>query len=232
MKIAIMQPYLFPYIGYFQLINSVEKFVIFDDVNFIKKGWINRNRILNGDTEYMFTLPLLGASQNRFIKDIEIFEAEQNKKLLLEKLANFYSKAKYFSEIFPLLKSIILNSEKNLSCYIKNSLEEICNYLDVKTEFLESSKLHYDSNLKAQKKIIAIAKSLGATSYYNLPGGKDLYDKKDFDEQKIKLKFINSEEIKYPQFSNNFLPNLSIIDVLMFNSKEEIKNYLIKLQLS
>lgn len=222
-KIAVMQPYLFPYIGYFQLIKSVDKFVIFDDVNFIKKGWINRNRILLDGKEHLFALPLNNASQNRLIKDITIFDHQKSKQLLLKKILLSYQKACYFEIMKPLMEEIITFDEEIISKYIGNSLIKICQYIGINADFIYSSDLNYDRNSKGQEKIISIVKTLGGTIYHNLPGGIDLYDKESFEQNDVKLRFIDSKEISYKQFSNSFIGKLSIIDVLMLNSKEEIK---------
>lgn len=228
MKIAVMQPYLLPYIGYFKLINSVDKFVIFDDVNFIKRGWINRNRILIGaNQEYLFTLPLIGASQNVLIKDVQIFEPKKSKEALLKTILTSYKKAQFFPQVSQLIEEIILNPEENLNKYIANSLMKICDYLEIKTDFVFSSELNYDRLGDGPQKIMSIAKILDATSYYNLPGGADLYDKDFFAQNQIELNFIKSPEVSYRQFSQEgFIANLSIVDLLMFNSKEMVRSFL------
>lgn len=219
-----MQPYLLPYIGYFQLINSVDQFVIFDDVNFIKKGWINRNRILVNGVERLFTLPISNASQNSLIKDLEIFNAQQNKKLLLKTILHSYKRAPFFDDVSKLFEEIIIYSERNLSKYIGNSLAKICHYLGINSRFVYSSELGCDQSYTGQKKIISIVKKLGGDSYFNLPGGIDLYDKTFFADHGVELNFIRPAKILYEQFNKaNFVPNLSIVDVLMFNSLEKIK---------
>lgn len=219
-----MQPYFFPYIGYFQLINSVDQFVIFDDVNFIKRGWINRNRILLNNEEYLFTLPLSKASQNSLIRDIEIFDHQKSKASLLEKIYSSYKKAPFFNETINLIEEIVSNPEQNLSKYIGNSLVKICAYFEIKTNFIYASDLSYNRLCGGQEKIMTIIKKLRANSYYNLPNGVDLYDAVFFANNDVKLKFIKPVEIHYQQFNkNNFIPNLSVVDLLMFNSRDHIK---------
>jgi len=133
MKVAIMQPYLFPYIGYFQLVEAVDYFVILDEVNFIKRGWINRNRILISNKEHTFTLPLQKASQNKLIKELELFKPDSSKEKLLTTIRHAYSKAPEFEGVFPVLEEIILSQENILSPYIANSIRKITNILDIKT---------------------------------------------------------------------------------------------------
>lgn len=225
-KLGIMQPYFVPYIGYFQLMNAVDKYVIYDDVNFIKGGWINRNRILlNGQPAY-FNIPMIGASSNKLINEVEV----NTNKILMEKnlktIYSAYGKAPYYNEVYPLIERILLYEEKNIALFLKHSFEVICEYLDIKTEFIISSNLDKNNELKAQDKVLHICEKLGATEYYNAIGGQELYDYDSFKNKGITLKFIQTNEIKYKQFDNEFQPNLSIIDVMMFNSKDEVKQLL------
>jgi len=227
MKLAIMQPYIFPYIGYFQLINAVDKFVVYDNIQFTKKGWINRNRILvNGEDEYI-TLPLKKDSDflnihQRVLSDT--FKEERNK--ILRKINESYKKAPEFESVFPLISEILNYDEDNLFSFIFNSITCVCNFLEINTEFIISSSLSIDHNLRAQDKVIAICKELGTTTYINPSGGIELYSKETFNQNNINLKFIKPGNIEYQQFNNAFVPWLSIIDVMMFNGKEKIKEYL------
>jgi hypothetical protein len=218
-----MQPYFFPYIGYFQLLNSVDKFVIYDDVNFIKGGWINRNLILlNGDKSYINVL-MNGSSSFKKINEIKI---DKNRYKSIFKIEQAYKNAPYFHEFFPVLKEIILNDSDQLSIYLTNSIKKISNYLGINTEFYLSSNIEKDNNLKGQDKVIEICKKLNSSIYINSIGGKQLYSKNDFLNENIDLKYIKSNEIIYNQFNELFISNLSIIDVLMFNNKENIKVFL------
>ena len=231
MKVAIMQPYFFPYIGYFQLINAVDVFVIYDDVNYIKQGWVNRNRILINNKEHYFNLVLSSVSQNKKINEIFIDENIKWKENLIKKMSFSYAKAPFFYEVFPIIKEIILNNQFNLSVFLTFSLKEICSYLEIKTKFLLSSEININADAKAEDKIITICKKLGATNYINAIGGQELYNKTKFDENSLKLQFLKTNVIQYNQFNANFVPWLSIIDVLMFNEKEKIFKYLEEYQL-
>jgi hypothetical protein len=223
MKLAIMQPYLFPYIGYFQLINLVDKFVIYDDVNYINKGWINRNNIIINKQKSLFTISLAGASQNKLINEIEISDSF---KKLLRTLHYSYSKAPYFRQTSELLNKIVSFENRNLSLFITNSLEAILDYLDITTEILFSSDLNKDSGLKGQDKIMSICKELKAETYVNPSGGIDLYDQDYFNINGVDLFFIKAECSPYNQFSLEFEPCLSILDVMMHNSPKNIKQML------
>lgn len=223
LTIGIMQPYLFPYIGYWQLIYIVDTFVILDDVNYMKKGFINRNSILINGEANRFTLNLIGASQNKMINEIEVGE---NAAKILASIALSYKKAPYFQEVFPLIESILEFPEKNLAKFIGNSLKMISAYLEIDTEFIYSSNLQKDNSLKAEEKILEICEKLDAVNYINLIGGQAIYSKENFQKHSLKLNFIKTEIVEYQQFKNEFIPYLSIIDIIMFNSKEEVKKML------
>ena len=225
MKIAVMQPYFFPYIGYWQLINSVDIFIIYDDVNFIKRGYINRNNILINNVKHLFTLALIKSSQNKKINEILI---GKNNKKILRTIEQSYLKAPFFHDIFPIIEDIFSNKEKDLSKFLGNSLQIFSKYLDINTKFEYSSMIMNDKSLQAQDRLIEISKILNATDYINAIGGEQLYDKNAFSDAGINLSFIQTELINYKQFNNKFIPNLSIIDVMMFNSKEDIKEMLKK----
>lgn len=223
-----MQPYLFPYIGYFQLINIADKFVLYDDVNYIKKGWINRNNLMVNGKKMLFTVSLAHASQNKLINEIEIADTFEK---LLKTIQINYSKAEYYKQTNELINKIISYKQNNLRDFIKNSLEALTNYIGIESEMLVSSELNKNNALKGQDKILEICKLLNASSYFNLPGGMDLYDKNKFREAGIELYFVKTNHTPYKQFSKEFEPALSIIDVLMHNSIERVNELLNKYEL-
>lgn len=223
MKIAIMQPYFFPYIGYFQLVNAVDKFIIYDDVNFIKGGWINRNRILLNDQDFMVNIPMEGASSFKKINEINI---GKNKEKLFLTIRQAYKNAPFYNEVIPLITEIIQFNNDNLALFISNSISKIIEYLNINTEIILSSEIKKDNDLRAQAKVIAICEILGANEYINAIGGQELYSKEMFAKNGLILEFIQSKPIVYNQFKNDFVPWLSIIDVMMFNSPEVIKQML------
>ena len=227
MKLAIMQPYIFPYIGYFQLINAADKFVVYDNIQFTKKGWINRNRILvNGKDEY-FTIPLKKDSDFLNVDQRKLSDTFKTERIkLLRRITESYRKAPEFNSVYTLLESVINNDEENLFGFIYQSLQVVCKYLDIKTEFIISSAIPIDHQLKAQEKVIAICKAMDATQYINPVGGVELYAKEIFKQNNIELNFIKSNPIEYQQFNNIFIPWLSMMDVMMFNSKEKVQEYL------
>lgn len=226
MKIGIMQPYFFPYIGYWQLINIVDKYVILDDVNYINRGWINRNRILFDGKPRYFNIILKGASQNKLINEIEVDNGVKQVERNLMILKQAYKKAPFFQQAFPVIESIFYEKESNLSRFNGILIQKICFYLGIKTELIFSSDLQKNNCLRGQEKIIDICRNLHATDYYNAIGGKDLYCQEKFSQYNIKLHFICADVIRYKQFDNSFWDNLSIIDVMMFNSREKIWDFL------
>lgn len=226
MTLAIMQPYLFPYIGYFQLLNAVDKFVIYDDVAFINRGWINRNSILNNGKAQLFTVPLKEASQNKLIHEISIDTDQKWRDKLLKTIQQTYKKAPHFAAVFPLVEAIFLQQESNISTYIYQSITTICEYISISTPLVESSQIYNNQHLKAQERILDICLQEKANHYINPIGGRELYSKELFAEHGIQLNFIRSEKVEYAQFNNEFVPWLSIIDIMMFNSKEEIQKLL------
>ncbi|OYE04422.1 WbqC family protein [Nostoc sp. 'Peltigera membranacea cyanobiont' 232] len=227
MKISIMQPYLFPYIGYFQLINMADKFVIYDDVQYIKGGWINRNRILLNRKAHLFTFSIkndstfLNINQRFFTENIH-----KERKILLNLVELSYRKAPYYSKTKKLLDCILSVDEMNISQMITHSLKLICDHLDIGTKIYFSSELTKDNTLKGEQRVININKCLGADHYINSVGGDKLYSKEVFKNNDIKLSFLQPRLVEYSQFNNEFVPWLSIIDVLMFNDKEKVQKIL------
>lgn len=220
MKLAIMQPYLFPYLGYFQLIQSADVFVVHDDVQYIKGGWINRNRILVNDQAKYFTLSVrndhfaLPINRRCFVQDF--IPAKQS---VLRKIENAYRQTPYFSETISLVQKCFECAETNVSSFLTNALKMVCQHLGISTRFVLSSSLSIAPGLQGQERVIFINKLLKADTYINPIGGAELYSKEAFRRQGLALQFLKSQDILYPQFEEGFIPSLSIIDVLMFNPR-------------
>ncbi len=214
MKAAIMQPYFFPYLGYFQLIAAVDVFVIYDDVNYTNRGWVSRNNILASGHPQRITLALGHRSQNLWPNQMEVFD---NGAKLLKTLAQHYRKAPQFQQVFPMLEAVIQYRDKNLGNYLAHLLKTVCAAMGIQTPLLRSSDLQKDDTLKGQEKILAICRQLQATHYVNSIGGRELYQAAAFAAQSMQLSFLQTRAISYRQFGQPFVPNLSIIDVLMFN---------------
>jgi hypothetical protein len=226
MTIAIMQPYIFPYIGYFQLINAVDKFIIYDDVNYINKGWINRNNILVSGQTHLFTIPLKDASQNKLINEVELSKNDPWQKKFLKTVQQSYQKAPYFQKVFVLIEEIVNLDVQTVYELTLNALIKTSAFMEIKTEIVPSSSIYNNTNLKGPERILDICKQENASHYINPIGGMELYDKSKFEKEGIRLDFIKSVSSPYIQFKNAFVPWLSVIDVLMFNSPDEIRQQL------
>jgi hypothetical protein len=226
MKVAIMQPYLFPYIGYFQLINVVDEYIIYDNIQFSKKGWINRNRILVNGTHDYITLPLKKSSDYSFVKDRDLSDVwNSERKKILNRITESYRKAPQFEIVFPIIEKILMYEDKNLFQFIFHSLEQINNFLEIKTRLVISSSIAINHQLKSEKKVLALCKARNASTYINPIGGVELYNKDEFKKEGVELQFLKACNIQYAQFKNEFVPFLSIIDVMMFNTKEIVQQH-------
>lgn len=224
MRLAIMQPYFFPYIGYFQLMDAVDQFVIYDNIQYSKGGWLNRNRILvNGEDVYV-SLPLKKDSDFLDVRDRVLgVQFKQENQKTLRKIEGAYNKAPYFNEFFPTVKKCLEYEDPNLFNFIYHSLTEVIRYLSIDSKLIISSRIDCDHSLKGQERVIGICRHLRATTYINLPGGREMYNRQAFFINNIDLRFIEPSIPLYQQFDNRFVPYLSIIDVLMFNSIERAR---------
>jgi len=230
MRLAIMQPYFLPYIGYFQLIAAVDMFIVYDNIKYTKKGWINRNRILQNGKDVMFSLPLKSDSDSLDVCEREL-AADFNRDKLLNQIKSAYRRAPYFAQTFPLVEQIVRYEEANLFRFLYHSIIKTCEHLGITTKTSISSGIAIDHDLKNQDKVIALCEAVGATTYVNASGGMELYSKETFREKGIELKFIRSKPFEYAQFGGEFVPWLSIIDVMMFNPVHEIQAQLIRFDL-
>ena len=217
MRLAIMQPYFFPYIGYFQLIAAVDQFIVYDNIKYTKKGWINRNRLLQNGKDEMFSLPLKSASDYLNVCEREL-AADFNRTKLLNQIKSAYQRAPYFAQTYPLIEQIVKYEDANLFGYLHHSIVKTCAHLGIKTEIKISSSIAIDHSLKNQEKVLALCAAVGARNYVNAIGGMELYAKDAFQQNGIELKFIRSKPFEYSQFDHEFVSWLSIIDVMMFNS--------------
>ena len=227
-RLAVMQPYVFPYLGYFQLIGAVDRFVVFDDVHFIKRGWIHRNALLSDGQALRFTIPLNRASQHKLINETELHPVEYAawQRKFLKTLRQNYKSAPHFESGFALTEKVLSEPGPTIATLATASLRAVADYLQLSTSLVLSSALAYDRDTKGQEKILAIVQQQGASVYINPPGGAALYDSEAFAKKDVRLQFIQPHEISYPQFKKPFVPNLSIIDVMMFNDPPQIQQLL------
>ncbi len=221
-----MQPYLFPYIGYFQLVAAVDRFVFYDDVNYIKNGWINRNRVLLGGEVRYITVPLANASPWMQINEVHVQPRERWLPKLLESIRHGYSKAPYYAGVSKLIGEAFDSTSLPISTLAARSVTEIARYLKLDTTFVPSSAVYENSFLKGAQRVRDICSKERADTYVNLPGGRTLYEARDFEAAGIALRFIEPNLEPYPQRCAAFHPGLSMLDVLMFNSAEQVQEML------
>lgn len=224
--IAIMQPYFFPYMGYWQLIHAVDRFVIYDDVNYIKAGWVNRNRLLiNGEPAYI-TAPLQHPSPFKRICDIALQPSPVWRDKLVKMVELTYRRAPHFSEAFPVVERLIRYEAGNLADYLGHQLQALAAFMGIKTEFVVTSRCYENEHLSGQARVLDICKREEAGIYINAQGGQALYDAEKFRSAGIDLRFIAMRQLPYKQRRVEFVPNLSIIDTLMEVGSVNIRQYL------
>ncbi|RQS73476.1 hypothetical protein DID96_08140 [Burkholderia sp. Bp8963] len=227
MKLAIMQPYLFPYVGYFQLAAAVDKFVFYDDVAFIKNGWINRNRILLGGHAHYLTVPLAGASSSRRIDEVQIQPRERWQPKLRELLRHAYAKAPHYVAVTELVEGILSLETDSIARLAAHGITETCRYIGIAPAFVATSTQYRNDSLKGQARVLDICAREQARTYVNLPGGRALYDRASFAAADIDLAFVEPELRPYPQYGAPFVPGLSILDLLMFNRVDAVRAMLL-----
>ena len=235
MSVAIMQPYFFPYLGYFQLVQAVDHFVFYDDVMFIKKGWINRNQILMQNQAFLFTIPLVKQSQNKTIRETKVAYGADFPAKFLTQISAAYKKAPHFSEVMNLIQEVVKDYPESMADVAIRSIEMTWNYLGLEKSFYQSSDLGLaDTDWDKADRLIAITKSLGCDHYINAKNGQILYDKSYFAQHACRLNFLQPNLPAYPQGYKKemeFVPGLSMVDVLMWNEKSDITEMLQKYDL-
>jgi hypothetical protein len=235
MRVAIMQPYFFPYIGYWQLIHAADRFVLFDDAQYMRHGWVNRNRILKPGGGWQYILvPLKKHEVTESIKNVEAHPEKNWKELIIAQLAHYKKKARYFDETSELVREILFsNNEQGIAAIDFAIINKLCAYLGIDREIIRSSEQDFDySDVgDAGEWALRISEQMGASEYINPASGAELFDREKFSSSNIRLSFLKPHDIVYSQ-RGDFEPSLSIIDVLMFNgiggTKELLKNYSIE----
>lgn len=233
MKLAVMQPYLFPYLGYWQLIANTDKFIFFDVVQYNKRSWMNRNRVLHFDDKKEFqyiTVPVKKHEKGTLIKDILINDGEDYRSKILGNLTVYKRRsAPYYQEVLDLVDRVLKSSEHSLLGLSIFSVHEVFKYLGLSFEYDIASRIDFDRGVIEGPGdwALSICKSLSAGSYVNPPGGYDIFDEGKYKGNGVDLSFIRPRLTEYFQGNGErFLPGLSIIDVLMFNSPEDVRDIL------
>ena len=221
MKLAVMQPYLFPYLGYWQLLAAVDKFVILDDVNYINRGWINRNRVAVNGKPAWFTVPLVGASQNRLINEMEIVPDNGWKRKMERMMTEAYAQAPEAQDVLPLLHRWLAGASGSLSRFLYETIKEVATFLGIATTIVPSSSIYPKNDLKGQSRILDICRREGATTYVNPPGGSEIYDAELFRRAGIELIFLQPDlHTGQLQSGADECVVLSIIDHMLCNPRE------------
>lgn len=220
-----MQPYFFPYPGYFQLLQAVDLFIVHDRVKYTKKGWINRNRILVDGKDVVISVPLRHDSDTLDIVERSV-AADFDRAKLRNRIAGAYRRAPHFAEVFPLVEQVIGNAEPNLFHYLHSSIAATRDFLGIRTPIAVASSFAIDPELRAQDKVIALCRAAGADLYVNAIGGVELYSSAAFADGGMQLRFIQSGPLEYRQFDAPFVPSLSIIDALMFMPRADLRAHL------
>jgi hypothetical protein len=231
--VAIMQPYIFPYLGYFHLLEACDDFVFYDDVQFIKSGWINRNQILNHGKPLLFSIPVRKSDMSGPIKDVGCLMNSHWLNKFKKQLHQCYSKAPFYRDVSDLVESVLNEEVGNISDLAINSVTSIYHYLGKELKYDKSSVIFPDTlGIGRVQRINHIVRHYGASRYVNPAGGSALYSYEEFRESGIDLKFLVSTFPEYHQLKHSFVPSLSIIDILMFNSPCDVlkmlKSYSLK----
>jgi len=225
MRTAIMQPYFLPYAGYFQLIQAVDRFVLCDDFQYTRHGWMTRNRFLRDGKDALFSLPIKNDSISKQIREREVADSFDGIQIL-NGFRNAYRKCPFFNQTMALVESIVHFPERNLFKFLENSVTKVCGHLGIKAPNGKTSDYPIDSSLKKEDRVLALCSTIGAKEYINSIGGRELYSKEQFASHRIKLSFLDSKPLIYGQFGNEFVGSLSIVDALMFNSTDAVRSYL------
>lgn len=220
-----MQPYLFPYLGYFQLLAATDAFVVYDNIQYTKRGWINRNQLLENGQAAKFTVPLASASDYLDIREREI-AGDYSPEKLIGRFTRAYRDAPYLEPTLPLLQDVLANPERNLFGFLHHALLRTAAHLELDADIRVSSTIPADHSLRGQERVVALCRELGATTYVNPIGGVELYSAQEFAAHGIELQFLRMLPLEYPQVSSPFVPSLSIIDVLVHNPLADVQRWL------
>lgn len=225
--VSLMQPYLFPYLGYFQLIAASGLFLLGDSLQYTRRGWINRNRLLVGGQPWQFSFPLEQGSRSQAINERRLSdEVHLTSQRLLHTIRHAYHRAPCYPMVFPLLEEILDHPERNLAHFAEHSIRRICHYMGVDTPIGRVSELGLEDDIGRDQRLIEAVKRSGGDVYLNPEGGRHLYSPELFNDHGLELRFLRMDELSYRQFDGDFVPSLSIIDVLMFNPPDELQRLL------
>lgn len=223
---VVMQPYFFPYLGYFQLVAASSVFVYFQDASYIKGGWINRNRVLVQGRPHVFTVPIEKASSHRTIEATNIANAQDWRSHFVRLLEQAYARAPFRDRVLNLVSNVVYSTTSSIGRLAEESVRAVCAYVGFVPQWRQSHEFQFSDSPRGAARIKRICQALEAERYVNAPGGKALYDAQDFQRAGIELRFLRPVLPEYEQTGGAFVSGLSIIDVLMFNSPEVTRTWM------
>jgi hypothetical protein len=224
---ALMQPYFFPYIGYYQLLAYSDIFYIYDDTHYSKGGWYTRNRVLHNVKTYEYiNVSVERPRLNEMLNNVRLKKKHDDLVSILGKLTIYKKRAPYYQRVVEIVRNVFADSSETLVSINVTSLTAVSEYVGIEYFIGYSSTLNYDRNCSAEDKVIEINREIGSTEYINLPGGRDLYHKTRFESAGINLIFMDLPHFEYETHPFQYIPNLSMVDVLMWNSPEDIRKYI------
>lgn len=224
--VAVMQPYLFPYIGYFQLAAQADRFVFSNDLKFINRGWINRNRLRVNNEPWLFTVPLHRPSDNCLIDEAQVLLDDRFMLKFMRTLRHHYARAPHFEEVLALCEAVFENPPATIDQLASRSVCQVMAYLDLPFDSCDARGRYGNRQLKGEERVIDIVRQEKGTRYLNLPGGRELYDAGHFAAAGIELAFVDPVNEPYRQAGEPFMPYLSILDVLLCNDRETVCRWL------
>ncbi|MFX0202819.1 MAG: WbqC family protein [Candidatus Hodarchaeota archaeon] len=229
MKLALMQPYFFPYLGYFDIIKCVDKWIVFDTVQYIRRGWIHRNRILHAKEGWQYiVVPVKQHAHKNVIKDIMIANEQNWKRRIIGKLQHYNKKAPYFHQTIAFVEDCLAIQENSISRLNVSILDKVCARLGIHFDYSFFSEMDLELGPVEEPGDwgLRVSELMGAGEYVNPSGGTRLFNEQKFRDNNIRLTIRNLPPFEYPCIGYEFIPNLSIIDLFMWNKPETIKQHL------
>lgn len=231
-SVVLMQPYFFPYIGYYSLIDKADIFIVCDEVQYIRQGWMNRNRILNCNTEFHYIcMPVIKAPQKTAIKDIRIDQQLQWKTKLRQDLTRYRNYGRYYKNAMEVIEACLAYETDSLTAFHVNSMKQVMAYVGIegRIEVLSEMNLKLPEIKAADEWGLYVTKALGGKTYCNPPGGMNFYSSQKYTQNGVEILFVINKLAPYNQGRDYFVPGMSMIDAMMFISPsqilEHVKNY-------
>jgi len=214
--ICIMQPYVFPYVPYFQLAAAVDEFWVFDDVQYIRRGWMNRNYILLKGEKCRFTLPVTAGNRSDLIRHKSLaVDFSKSLRAFSELIRHAYREAPYADDVYAIIDELQGRTQSSFLNFAVATMSLCFRHLDIRAQFRFTSELKLGSEFSGAGRVMEICHRVGAEQYVNPVGGALLYDPNAFAARGINLQFLQGRCLPYPQVGRTqFQPGLSILDLI------------------